>query len=327
MCRSLLSVDWQGYVYDCDFNQMLGLPLRVDGQAAHAPRRPDRRRPRRQPDRRRATTATAAPPARARAAAARSAPDADPEPGMTDDPAGAQLPGPLPLRAARVRPRARRSRPRRSTSSAAFYGNVARARRDCRAGRARSRRRPTLVFNGDFHWFDVDAGGFARDQSQACSRHAALRGNVETELAGEDIAARAAAAAIPAVVGDAEVARSNEILERLRETARGHARACATRLGGAADASASRAWAARAIAHRARRRDSLAGWGFAQEPWPSPRNAALSKLVRRGAASTCSRAATPACRSQRSTLPRRTPADRANNGAAGMPNFADSASA
>ncbi|GAB4437530.1 MAG: arsenosugar biosynthesis radical SAM protein ArsS [Rhodocyclaceae bacterium] len=29
MCRSLLSVDWQGWVYDCDFNQMLGLPLRL----------------------------------------------------------------------------------------------------------------------------------------------------------------------------------------------------------------------------------------------------------------------------------------------------------
>ena len=27
MCRPLVSVDWQGYVYDCDFNQMLGLPL------------------------------------------------------------------------------------------------------------------------------------------------------------------------------------------------------------------------------------------------------------------------------------------------------------
>lgn len=27
MCRSLLSVDYQGYVYDCDFNQMLNLPL------------------------------------------------------------------------------------------------------------------------------------------------------------------------------------------------------------------------------------------------------------------------------------------------------------
>jgi radical SAM/Cys-rich protein len=29
MCRTLLSIDWQGYVYDCDFNQMLGLPLQL----------------------------------------------------------------------------------------------------------------------------------------------------------------------------------------------------------------------------------------------------------------------------------------------------------
>jgi radical SAM/Cys-rich protein len=28
MCRSLISVDWRGFVYDCDFNQMLDLPLR-----------------------------------------------------------------------------------------------------------------------------------------------------------------------------------------------------------------------------------------------------------------------------------------------------------
>jgi radical SAM/Cys-rich protein len=27
MCGSLISVDWQGYVHDCDFNQMLGIPL------------------------------------------------------------------------------------------------------------------------------------------------------------------------------------------------------------------------------------------------------------------------------------------------------------
>jgi radical SAM/Cys-rich protein len=32
MCRSLISVDWQGYLYDCDFNQMLGLPLRIQGR-------------------------------------------------------------------------------------------------------------------------------------------------------------------------------------------------------------------------------------------------------------------------------------------------------
>ncbi|MEY4064780.1 MAG: hypothetical protein RIR26_988 [Pseudomonadota bacterium] len=27
MCRSLISVDWQGHLYDCDFNQQLGMPL------------------------------------------------------------------------------------------------------------------------------------------------------------------------------------------------------------------------------------------------------------------------------------------------------------
>ena len=31
MCRSLISVDWQGYAFDCDFNQMLDLPLRING--------------------------------------------------------------------------------------------------------------------------------------------------------------------------------------------------------------------------------------------------------------------------------------------------------
>ncbi len=32
MCRSLISVDWQGYVHDCDFNQMLNMPLGAGGQ-------------------------------------------------------------------------------------------------------------------------------------------------------------------------------------------------------------------------------------------------------------------------------------------------------
>ncbi len=31
MCRTLLSVDWRGRVYDCDFNQMLELPLGAGG--------------------------------------------------------------------------------------------------------------------------------------------------------------------------------------------------------------------------------------------------------------------------------------------------------
>ena len=32
MCRTTLSVDWQGYVYDCDFNQMLGLGAGVNAE-------------------------------------------------------------------------------------------------------------------------------------------------------------------------------------------------------------------------------------------------------------------------------------------------------
>jgi len=31
MCRNLISVSWQGHVYDCDFNQMLKLPMRLNG--------------------------------------------------------------------------------------------------------------------------------------------------------------------------------------------------------------------------------------------------------------------------------------------------------
>ena len=35
MCRSLVSIDWRGYVYDCDFNQMLGLPLAARAHGVH----------------------------------------------------------------------------------------------------------------------------------------------------------------------------------------------------------------------------------------------------------------------------------------------------
>ncbi|MDA3920249.1 MAG: arsenosugar biosynthesis radical SAM protein ArsS [Salinisphaera sp.] len=31
MCRGLVSVDWRGYVYDCDFNQMLEMPMAGEG--------------------------------------------------------------------------------------------------------------------------------------------------------------------------------------------------------------------------------------------------------------------------------------------------------
>jgi len=35
MCRYQLSIDWQGYLYDCDFNQMLDLALHDQGKKLH----------------------------------------------------------------------------------------------------------------------------------------------------------------------------------------------------------------------------------------------------------------------------------------------------
>jgi len=35
MCRDLISVDWQGYLYDCDFNQMLDLALSQNDHRLH----------------------------------------------------------------------------------------------------------------------------------------------------------------------------------------------------------------------------------------------------------------------------------------------------
>jgi hypothetical protein len=74
-----------------------------------------------------------------------------------------------------------------------------------------------IVFNGDFNWFNIDAPGFARINARVLA-HKALRGNVETELAGDDPAA-GCGCGYPDFVSDADVDRSNQIIERLRATA------------------------------------------------------------------------------------------------------------
>lgn len=35
MCRSLVSIDWRGYLYDCDFNQMLDMPMLASDRRRH----------------------------------------------------------------------------------------------------------------------------------------------------------------------------------------------------------------------------------------------------------------------------------------------------
>ncbi|SRR5712692_1889666 len=75
-----------------------------------------------------------------------------------------------------------------------------------------------LIFNGDFNWFNLDDAGFEAINTAVLS-HRALRGNVETELAGDDNSA-GCGCGYPDSVTEIEVARSNQILKQLHTTAR-----------------------------------------------------------------------------------------------------------
>ena len=177
----------------------------------------------------------------------------------------------------------------------------------------------TLVFNGDFHWFDIGHDAFDAVNKVVFS-HCALRGNVETEIAGDDPAA-GCGCGYPDFVGDAEVERSNRILETLRETARAHP-AARQRLSAlppyrVADVAGARVGIVHGDA------ESLAGWGFSQEALrdPSQRRRAAAWF---GAAGVSIFASSHSCLPVMQTFD--TPGARrllANNGAAGMPNFAD----
>lgn len=176
----------------------------------------------------------------------------------------------------------------------------------------------TLVFNGDFNWFNIDPAGFA-SVNAAVLAHRALRGNVETELAGEDDAA-GCGCAYPDNVSDAEVTRSNTMLAQLRETARRHpqlrARLAALPMNLVAEVGGLRV----AIVHGDC--ESLAGWSYDESAFHHL--AGSARLATHFAASGARIIA-----SSHTCLPvalrlSRPQGDCAlfNNGAAGMPNFA-----
>ncbi len=193
-----------------------------------------------------------------------------------------------------------------------LYGNVE-ALAAVAALAAREPGPVSLVFNGDFHWFDVDDADFARVTHEVL-RHPALRGNVETEIAGEDSGA-GCGCAYPLDVSDAEVSRSNEILERLRATA-ARAPGVRARLGALPMHLVAGVGAARVgIVHGDAA--SLAGWGFAHDRLDDPSNRRWIESALRDArvdvfAST--HTCVPAFRAFDGGVV-------ANNGAAGMPNF------
>lgn len=184
---------------------------------------------------------------------------------------------------------------------------------------AASETRPvTLVFNGDFNWFNVDTRGFA-DINRSVLAHHALRGNVETELSGEDDTA-GCGCAYPEQVDDADVERSNRMLTQLRATARKHP-ALRQQLA-ALPMTAVAAVGGERIAIVHGDCASLAGWAYDESALRDAQGLAL-------AAAHCAVADARVIASSHTCLPiatrLETPNGTAalfNNGAAGMPNFA-----
>lgn len=78
--------------------------------------------------------------------------------------------------------------------------------------------RATIVFNGDFHWFDAEPSWFAAIE-RGVALHRALRGNVETEIARETDIGAGCGCAYPESVAPEVVARSNQILSLLQMAA------------------------------------------------------------------------------------------------------------
>jgi hypothetical protein len=198
-----------------------------------------------------------------------------------------------------------------------LYGNLP-ALQAVQAMAAAERAPVTLVFNGDFNWFNIDAAGFAAVNEGVLAHHA-LRGNVETELADDDDGA-GCGCAYPDSVGDEEVARSNAMLAQLRATARGfpglRARLGALPMNLVAETGGLRI----AIVHGDC--ESLAGWNYDVSAFGT--SAGSARLAAHFAASGARIIA-----SSHTCLPvalrqSRPQGDCAlfNNGAAGMPNFA-----
>ena len=98
-----------------------------------------------------------------------------------------------------------------------LYGNLA-ALGEIERLAAQERAPVTIVFNGDFHWFDAEPEWFAAIEC-GVAPHRVLRGNVETEIARAGDVGAGCGCAYPESVDDGIVARSNEILRQLRAAA------------------------------------------------------------------------------------------------------------
>jgi len=196
-----------------------------------------------------------------------------------------------------------------------LYGNFA-ALGEIERLAARERGPVTIVFNGDYHWFDAEPHWFAEIE-RGVARHHTIRGNVETEIARTSDIGAGCGCAYPEEVDQDIVTRSNEILAELREVAAPEAaqRLAALPMHLVASIGGLRVGIVHGDAA------SLAGWRFAHEALDDPENAAWLADVREmsgvdvfASTHTCLAALREFASPERLTI--------VNNGAAGMANFA-----
>lgn len=184
---------------------------------------------------------------------------------------------------------------------------------------ARERGPVTLLFKGDFNWFNVDEAGFAEINSRVLAHHA-IAGNVEAEL-GVDGNGSGCGCAYPEYVDNAVVERSNLIHARLKQTASHHPRLLEQLGALPMIARVNVGWCRIGVVHGDA--DSLAGWRFDVSALDDPENQPW--IV-----DSFKRANVDIFASTHTCLPalRCYPIETAhglviNNGAAGMPNFSN----
>ena len=173
----------------------------------------------------------------------------------------------------------------------------------------------TLIFNGDFNWFDVDDTSFAEINRRVLAHHAIV-GNVEAEL-GVDGDAAGCGCAYPDHVDSVVVERSNRIHARLKASAAQHPDILAALAGLPMIARFAIGDQRVAVVHGDA--DSLAGWRFDAAALSDPQNQPwLVEAFHRSDVDIF--ASTHTCLP---ALRRFSPGLIANNGAAGMPNFSE----
>ena len=222
-----------------------------------------------------------------------------------------------------------------------LYGNVEALDSILRMAEAERRagHEVTLLFNGDFNWFNVAPADFRAVNGEVL-RHAAIAGNVEAELERESEQPDCGCN-YPAYVDPGVAARSNEIFGQLKGTALGcpdvrRALAALPRIA-ALQVGGVRVGVVHGDAQ------SLAGWGFAAEALPggmgdkawgdagcaAPDTAAGERTSPEALAALFGAADVDVFACSHTCLPVALNLDVAgrerlliNNGAAGMPNFA-----